>query len=66
LGDGYFSRTLSPGNKTALAAYLTGTGHMRLSDRIFEESNRMKKIYEKPVFVRKGKLSAIVAGSQPV
>ncbi|RAZ72659.1 putative RiPP precursor [Mesorhizobium atlanticum] len=26
----------------------------------------MKKIYEKPVFVRKGKLSAIVAGSQPV
>ncbi|RWD64903.1 MAG: putative RiPP precursor [Mesorhizobium sp.] len=25
----------------------------------------MKKIYEKPVFVRKGKLSAIVAGSLP-
>ncbi|WP_292119749.1 hypothetical protein [Mesorhizobium sp.] len=38
---------------------------MRLSDGIFEESNRMKKIYEKPVFVRKGKLSAIVAGSLP-
>ncbi|TGS16224.1 putative RiPP precursor [Mesorhizobium sp. M2E.F.Ca.ET.209.01.1.1] len=26
----------------------------------------MKKTYEKPVFVRKGRLSAIVAGSQPV
>ncbi|TJV69907.1 MAG: putative RiPP precursor [Mesorhizobium sp.] len=25
----------------------------------------MKKTYEKPVFVRKGKLSAIVAGSPP-
>jgi hypothetical protein len=36
---------------------------MRLSGGIFEESNCMKKIYEKPVFVRKGKLSAIVAGS---
>lgn len=38
---------------------------MRLSAVIFEESNRMKKTYEKPVFVRKGKLSAIVAGSLP-
>ncbi|TGQ12681.1 putative RiPP precursor [Mesorhizobium sp. M2E.F.Ca.ET.166.01.1.1] len=25
----------------------------------------MKKTYEKPVFARKGKLSAVVAGSQP-
>ncbi|RWB77301.1 MAG: putative RiPP precursor [Mesorhizobium sp.] len=25
----------------------------------------MKKTYEKPVFVRKGKLSAVVAGSLP-
>ncbi|TIR26205.1 MAG: lasso RiPP family leader peptide-containing protein [Mesorhizobium sp.] len=26
----------------------------------------MKKTYEKPVLVRKGKLSAVVAGSPPV
>lgn len=39
---------------------------MRLSDGIFEESNRMKKTYEKPVLVRKGNLSAVVAGSPPV
>ncbi|MBZ9848859.1 putative RiPP precursor [Mesorhizobium sp. CA14] len=26
----------------------------------------MKKTYEKPVFVRKGKLSAVVAGSPPI
>ncbi|AZO63095.1 MAG: putative RiPP precursor [Mesorhizobium sp.] len=26
----------------------------------------MKKIYEKPVLVRKGKLSMVVAGSTPV
>ncbi|WP_292332765.1 hypothetical protein, partial [Mesorhizobium sp.] len=66
LGGGYFSRTLSPETeRPVLAAYLTGTRRMRLSDGIFEESNRMKKTYEKPVFVRKGKLSAIVAGSLP-
>ena len=64
LGDRYFSTTLSPETEQpVLAAYLTGICHMRLSVWVFEESNRMKKTYEKPVFVRKGKLSAIVAGS---
>ena len=39
---------------------------MRLSLGDFKESKGMKKIYEKPVFVRKGKLSMVVAGGSAV
>lgn len=36
---------------------------MRLSGRDFQERFGMKKTYEKPVLVRKGRLAAVVAQS---
>jgi hypothetical protein len=66
LGGGCFSRTLSPETERLFqGASLTETARMGLCHRDFQESNGMKKTYEKPVFVRKGKLSAVVAGSPP-
>ena len=43
--------------------WLTGDIHMRLSGRDFQERFGMKKTYEKPVLVRKGRLAAVVAQS---
>jgi len=45
---------------------LTEIAHVRLSAGFFEEGNFMKKTYKKPVLVRKGKLSAVVAGPSVV